>query len=74
MPKFRIATFMTCYIGIAIYLVNILGWKLILRTERVKAGKMDLETDRRRFEQLEVEEATVHSPSTTWISKLRRKQ
>ncbi|KAF4552532.1 Amino acid permease-like protein 33 [Elsinoe fawcettii] len=52
-PRFNIATFMTCYIGIAIYLVNIVGWKLVHRTKRIKALEMDLETNRRLFEEIE---------------------
>ncbi|KAH7109093.1 dicarboxylic amino acid permease [Dendryphion nanum] len=61
MPTFRISTFMTCYIGIAIYIVNIVGWKLICKTKRVKAGEMDLVTDRRRFEEVEEEEARTEA-------------
>jgi amino acid transporter len=64
---------MTCYIGIIVYLVNLLGWKLIRGTKRVKAREMDLETDRRRFEEVEEEEATTRSLSTSWLGKLRRK-
>ena len=63
MPKFKISTFMTCYIGIAIYIVNIVGWKLIQKTKRVKAGEMDLVTDRRRFEEMEEEEAIAEEAS-----------
>lgn len=55
MPHFKIATFMTCYIGIVVYLVNIVGWKLIHRTRRVRAAEMDLVTNRREFEQVEEE-------------------
>lgn len=55
MPKFKIATFMTCYIGIAVYLVNIATWKLIRRSRRVRAAEMDLVTNRREFELVEAE-------------------
>lgn len=53
MPKFDPATFVTCYIGIAVYLINIFGWKFIKRTKRVKANEMDLVTGRREFEVVE---------------------
>lgn len=53
MPKFTLASFITCYIGVAIYLINIIGWKLIKGTKRVKAHEMDLVTGRREFEEME---------------------
>lgn len=59
-PKFDISKFMTSYIGIAIYVVNILVWKIWHRTSRVKASSMDLYTDRKRFED-EAEEARLAS-------------
>ncbi|KAJ4309154.1 hypothetical protein N0V94_009054 [Neodidymelliopsis sp. IMI 364377] len=75
MPKFRLSTFMTCYIGIAVYLVNIVGWKLIHRTKRVKPKTMDLETDRKRFEEMEQEEAINATMSkSNWFGGLRKRK
>lgn len=45
-PKFTVSTFMTSYIGIAIYLVNILSYKIYAKTERVKLSTMDLTSNR----------------------------
>lgn len=53
---------MTCYIGIAVYIVNIVGWKLLHKTKRVGAKQMDLETDRRVYEEVE-EEAMLTNAS-----------
>lgn len=53
MPNFNPATFTTCYIGIATYIINITGWKLLKGTKRVKAHEMDLVTGRREFEEME---------------------
>jgi len=53
MPSFKPATFVTCYIGIAIYIINITGWKVLKGTRRVKAHEMDLVTGRREFEEME---------------------
>ncbi|THW56463.1 dicarboxylic amino acid permease [Aureobasidium pullulans] len=40
-PKFQLSTFMTCYIGIVVYLVNIFAWKLIRKTKRVQPGSVE---------------------------------
>ncbi|OAL45863.1 dicarboxylic amino acid permease [Pyrenochaeta sp. DS3sAY3a] len=74
MPKFRIANFMTCYIGVAIYFVNIIGWKFIHKTKRVRAHSMDLFTDRRRFEEMEEEEAIAaqSTKKSSFLANLRR--
>ncbi|KAK7713541.1 hypothetical protein SLS63_012063 [Diaporthe eres] len=45
-PKFTVSTFMTSYIGIAIYLVNILSYKVYAKTKRVELTTMDLVTNR----------------------------
>lgn len=76
MPRFRVATFITCYIGVAIYIVNILGWKLTHRTKRVTAKGMDLVTDRRRFEEMEEEEAIAATTEGKrgLLAKLRRRK
>lgn len=49
-PKFDKITFVTSYIGIAVYLLNIVIWKIWRRTKRVKSRTMDLSTDRERLE------------------------
>lgn len=46
-PQFQIDKFMTSYIGIVVYLVNILVWKLLKKTKRVRPEEMDLLTGRR---------------------------
>ncbi|ROV96212.1 hypothetical protein VSDG_04990 [Cytospora chrysosperma] len=70
MPKFKIATFMTCYIGIAVYLVNIIGWKLYKGTRRVKALEMDLVTGRREFEEMEAMAKLTEKPKTALKARL----
>ncbi|KAK4456822.1 dicarboxylic amino acid permease [Cladorrhinum samala] len=46
-PHFQIDRFMTSYIGIPVYIVNILVWKWLKKTKRVKPEEMDLITGRR---------------------------
>ncbi|KAK3357964.1 amino acid permease/ SLC12A domain-containing protein [Lasiosphaeria hispida] len=48
-PHFQIDKFMTSYIGIVVYLFNILYWKLAKKTRRVRPEEMDLATGRRDF-------------------------
>ncbi|KAK2605718.1 hypothetical protein N8I77_008537 [Diaporthe amygdali] len=45
-PDFTVSTFMTSYIGIAIYLVNILSYKVYAKTKKVQLSTMDLVTNR----------------------------
>ncbi|KAH7153367.1 amino acid permease/ SLC12A domain-containing protein [Dactylonectria macrodidyma] len=45
-PKFKVSTFVTSYIGIVIYLLNIFGYKFWAKTKRVSLSQMDLTTDR----------------------------
>ncbi|KAF9873897.1 dicarboxylic amino acid permease [Colletotrichum karsti] len=45
-PKFTVSTFMTSYIGIAIYLVNIFSYKFYAKTKKVGLRDMDLWTNR----------------------------
>ncbi|KAJ0312317.1 hypothetical protein COL516b_001393 [Colletotrichum fioriniae] len=45
-PKFTVSTFMTSYIGVAIYLVNIFSYKVYAKTRRVGLHSMDLVTNR----------------------------
>lgn len=46
-PRFQLDKFMTSYIGIVVYLLNILVWKFVKKTKRVRPEEMDLQTDRR---------------------------
>jgi len=46
-PKFQVDKFLTSYIGIIVYLVNIGVWKFLKKTKRVKPEEMDLTTGRR---------------------------
>lgn len=46
-PHFQVDRFMTSYIGIPVYIVNILVWKWLKKTKRVKPEEMDLITGRR---------------------------
>lgn len=46
---FKIDKFLTSYIGIPVYLFNVLWWKVFKKTKRVKPEEMDLQTGRRDF-------------------------
>jgi amino acid transporter len=46
-PVFQVDKFITSYIGIPVYLINIFAWKFIKGTKRVRAEEMDLVTGRR---------------------------
>jgi amino acid permease len=69
---------MTCYIGIIVYLINILSCKVMKRTKRVKAMEMDLHSGRREFEELEEQERLVATHTLSLIDKaknlVRRRQ
>lgn len=66
---------MTCYIGIAVYVVNIVAWKTIHGTKRVTPRAMDLDTDRRHFEEVErAEAADLRTTKRIWPDQLRRRQ
>lgn len=47
MPTFQVDKFITSYIGIPIYLLNIAFWKIKNKTKMVKPEEMDLVTGRR---------------------------
>lgn len=47
---FTTAKFLTSYIGIAVYLINILWWKVFKKTKQVRPEEMDLQTGRRDLE------------------------
>lgn len=47
MPTFKVDKFITSYIGIPIYLINIAWWKVFKKTKKVPLEEMDLQTGRR---------------------------
>ncbi|KAK4041099.1 amino acid permease/ SLC12A domain-containing protein [Parachaetomium inaequale] len=46
-PHFQVDKFLTSYIGIAVYVINILWWKVVKKTKRVLPEEADLLTGRR---------------------------
>lgn len=48
-PRFQVDKFLTAYIGIPVYVCNILWWKLVKKTKRVRPEEMDLVTGRRSW-------------------------
>lgn len=47
MPHFQVDKFITSYIGIVVYLINVAWWKIFKRTKRVRPEEADLVTGRR---------------------------
>ncbi|KAF6809154.1 dicarboxylic amino acid permease [Colletotrichum plurivorum] len=45
-PKFTVSTFMTSYIGVVIYVVNIFSYKVFAKTKKVELHEMDLYSNR----------------------------
>lgn len=45
-PHFKPVTFVTSYIGVIIYVVNLVFYKLWAKSAKVMPGDMDLHTDR----------------------------
>lgn len=45
-PTFQVDRFVTSYIGIPVYLFNVLWWKLLRKTKMVRPKSMDLATGR----------------------------
>lgn len=41
-PRFKADVFVTSYIGVVVYLANIVWWKCFKGTKRVQANAMDL--------------------------------
>lgn len=48
-PHFQVDKFLTSYIGIPVYIINVIAWKLIKKTKRVKPTEVDLVTGRREW-------------------------
>jgi len=48
-PRFQVDKFLTSYIGIAVYLINIAWWKIFKKTKRVRSEDVDLVTGRREW-------------------------
>lgn len=46
-PHFQVDKFLTSYIGIPVYIINIIWWKLFKKTKRVRSEEVDLVTGRR---------------------------
>lgn len=69
MPNFTVATFVTSYIGVVVYLVNIFSWKVCKGTKRIRGEEMDLVTGRRQHEEVETEKPksfSKHLKSSLW--------
>jgi yeast amino acid transporter len=47
LPSFQVDKFLTSYIGIPVYIINVLWWKIFKRTKRVRPEEMDLVSGRR---------------------------
>jgi amino acid transporter len=46
-PYFQVDKFLTAYIGIPVYIINVLWWKFVKKTKRVRPEEADLVTGRR---------------------------
>ncbi len=46
-PTFKVDKFITSYIGIPVYVINVLWWKAFKRTRLVRSAEVDLLTGRR---------------------------
>ena len=55
-PRFDYKSFITSYIGIPIYILGYVGYKLIRRTKYVRLEEMDLTTGAREFSDLDDDE------------------
>ncbi len=47
MPTFKVDKFITSYIGVPVYIINVLWWKVFKQTKRVRPEEADLVTGRR---------------------------
>ena len=48
-PHFQVDKFLTSYIGIPVFLINIAWWKIFKKTKAVRPEEADLVTGRRSF-------------------------
>ncbi|KAH7070247.1 amino acid permease [Paraphoma chrysanthemicola] len=78
--RFDYRTFVVQYIGIPVYLICIFGYKLIMKTRRVKNGQADLITDvpqetvaeeRARFEDIQRQREDSGGPGSIWAKIYR---
>ncbi|KAH8898347.1 hypothetical protein GQ53DRAFT_742417 [Thozetella sp. PMI_491] len=46
-PTFKVDKFITSYIGVPVYIINLLVWKVVKKTRRVRPEEADLVTGRR---------------------------
>jgi amino acid transporter len=68
-PKFDTSTFITTYLGIPLYIIMIVGYKVVMKSERVKPETADLfggkaRIDAEEAEYLAQEEAKKGVPET----------
>ncbi|RSM17102.1 hypothetical protein CDV31_003995 [Fusarium ambrosium] len=63
---FKLAKFITSYLGIVVYLLNIFAFKVWRRTSRVKALDMDLVQGRRWYD----EDVQEEKPNRNFVQKL----
>jgi yeast amino acid transporter len=66
-----VSRFLTCYIGIAVYVFNIFMCKVLKKTKRVKAHEMDLVSGRREFEELEARAQAEEMGKPSFRERLR---
>ncbi|GAA5873504.1 hypothetical protein JCM3774_002435 [Rhodotorula dairenensis] len=69
-PKFTTTTFITNYIGIPIYALLYVCYKLWFRTSIIKPVEVDLVTGRREFDEDEALWAEQEDPNKPWYKKL----
>lgn len=78
--KFDLPTFIVQYVGIPVYLVCIFGYKLVMKTHRVKNGQADLITDvpqetvaeeRARFQEAQWQRENSEGPASVWVKVYR---
>lgn len=52
-PHFKASTFILKYLGIIIFVLNVVWWKIMKGTEKIQSSRVDLSTGRREFERHE---------------------
>ncbi|KAL2208296.1 dicarboxylic amino acid permease [Sarocladium strictum] len=70
-PHFKVDTFVLKYLGTVVFTFNVLLWKFLKRTKRVKATEMDLTSGRREHEETESPQDAEWKTST-WKKMCRK--
>lgn len=70
LSPFQVPKFITSYIGVVVFLINVCAWKFIRGTKRVRAAAMDLDTGRLMVNEETEMEHDVAQSKKSFVTRL----